>query len=338
MKYIFYIFILSSILSSCSNKGQPNIAQAKSIMLQGKIIESDTDIYITDTDYLQMIGDKIYIYNPIGDYGFIVYDTKKQTFEHFGKKGNGPQEAILYSPFITNSNNDFCCFDISKNKFLYHRKDSLKNAYRELVIKRPGNGLIIEAFNLNDSISLVTGAFNTGICAYLKEGQLLKEFIEPYTKTGDFMNRALKDANVFILSNNKEYLLRIAQNGGFIGLYKTDIANTNIIPLFEKEYFPIEVKPGNNTLSFTSESQYGYISACITNKYIYALYCGKNIDNQNFKGTQIHIYTYTGGLIGNIILDIPLSGITVDDNNKRIYGITAEGEKELCLYTLPDNI
>lgn len=336
MKYLFYILIISCI-SSCSNKGNHNLMQSNSVTLCGEIIKSDSDIYIADTDYLQILDDKIYIYNPVGDFGFIVYDTQNKSYEYLGKKGDGPNEGLLYSPFITTLDKDLCLFDISKNKFLYHKKDSSKVAYKELKVKRPHKGLIIEAFSLNDSISLVTGAFDTGICAFLKNGQLLNEFIEPYTKTGDFMNRALKDANLFMLSNNKEYLLRITQNGGFIGLYKIDIKSTNIIPLFEKEYFPVEVKAGNNALDFTNQSQYGYISACITDKYIYGLYCGQKILNQEFKGNQIHVYNYKGDLINSISLNIALSGISVDNENKRVFGITAEGEKELCMFIIPDN-
>ena len=337
MKQILYFIIIGSIISSCSNKKEPDLSQAKSIELQGEIIKSDSDIFIANTDYLQVLDDKIYIYNPIGDFGFIVYDPKNQTYEYLGRKGNGPKEGILYSPFITTSENELCCFDISKNKFLYHKKDSPKVAYKEIEIKRPTKGLIIEAFSLKDSVCLVTGAFNTGTCALLKDGEILKECIEPYTKTGEFINKAIKDANLFMLSNDKEHLLRITQNGGFIGLYKVDIKNINITPLFEKEYFPVEVKAGNNTLHFTQQARYGYISACITDKYIYGLYCGTKIDDQEFRSNQIHIYNYKGDLINNITLNTALSGIGVDNENKRIFGITAEGEKELCMYIIPDD-
>lgn len=338
MKNLFYILIIGSLVCSCSSKREPDLSQAKSIALQGKIIESDSEIYIADTDFLQIIEDRIYIYNPVGDFGFIVYDSQNKSYEYLGRKGNGPKEGIMYSPFMTSSNNELCLFDISKNKFLFHKKDSSKIAYKELNIKRPNKGLILEAFSLNDSICLVTGAFNTGVCAFLKNGEVIKEFIEPYTEIGDFMNRALKDANLFMLSNNKEYLLRITQNGGFIGLYKIDIESMNITPIFEKEYFPVEVKPGNNSLAFTSQSKYGYISACITDNYIYGLFSGKELDNQNFKGDQIHVYTYDGNLKYNLNLDIPISGITVDNKDKKIFGIKAEGEKELCFYILPNDL
>lgn len=337
MKQFLYLLILGSIISSCSNKREPNLAQAKSITLQGEIIKSDSDIFIADTDYLQILDENVYIYNPIGDFGFIVYDTKNQTYNYLGRKGYGPKESVLYSPFITSSNNEVCCFDISKNKFLYYKKDSSKVAYKEVNIKKPNKGLIIEAFELKDSTYLATGAFNTGICAFLKNGNILKEYIEPYTKPGNFINRALKDANLFMLSNNKEHLLRITQNGGFIGLYKVDIKNTNIVPLFEKEYFPVKVKQNNNALSLTHQSQYGYISACITDNYIYGLYCGTKIVDQEFKSKQIHVYNYNGDLIYNISLDIAVSGICVDNKDKRIFAITAEGEKELCLYILPND-
>ena len=338
MKIILYILIIASTLYSCSNEKGPNLSQALSIAIQGEIIESDSDIFIANTDYLQMIEDKIYIYNSVGEFGFIVYDSQNNKYEYLGRKGNGPKEGILYSPFITSSNNELCLFDTSKNKFLFHKKDSSKVAHREVIIKKPNNSFIIEAFNLNDSVCLVTGAFDTGICAFLKNGEIVNEFIEPYTKTGDFTSRALKDANLFMLSNSKEHLLRITQNGGFIGLYKVDLANMDIITLFKKEYFPVEVKVKNNSLTFTKQSKYGYISACVTDKYIYGLYCGKEIKNQNFKGNQIHVYTYDGNLKYNLNLDIPISGITVDNKDEKIFGIKAEGENELCFYLLPDNL
>ena len=82
MKQILYFIIIGSIISSCSNKKEPDLSQAKSIELQGEIIKSDSDIFIANTDYLQVLDDKIYIYNPIGDFGFIVYDPKNQTYEY----------------------------------------------------------------------------------------------------------------------------------------------------------------------------------------------------------------------------------------------------------------
>lgn len=336
MKKLF-ILITSLILVACSNRDRSDLGTVETICLQGETIESDSEIFIPNSNFLSLEGGKIYVYNPIGDYGFVVFDVQTQEYDYLGKKGNGPSEGVLFSPIITANENDVCCFDITKNSFLYYNAtDTMKIASKEVSVKRPDKGLIIQAFHLNDSIYLATGAFNTGTCAFIKDGNLLQEYIEPYTEIGNFMNRAIKDADLFMLSNDKKHLLRITQNGGFIGLYQLGVEDLDIIPMFEKRYFPIECRLEGDGLAFTSSSRYGYISACVTDKYIYGLYSGKKILDRGFKGNQIHVYTYEGELKYNLEVDILLSGITVDSENDKLYGLTAEGEKELCVFTLPD--
>lgn len=338
MKTLFVLFLTLS-LAACSNLDKLDLGTAETFSLKGEILESDSETFIPNSSSLSLLDEKVYIYNPIGDYGFVVYDVQNQKYDYFGKKGNGPSEGILFSPIITSKGNSVCCFDIRKNSFLhYNISDTKKIAYSEVKAKRPDKGLITQAFQLNDSIYLATGAFNTGTCAFIKDGELLKEFLEPYTGLGDFMNRAIKDADLFMLSNDKKYLLRITQNGGFIGLYQLDVEKNDITPSFEKRYFPIECRLEDGGLAFTSSSRYGYISACLTSKYIYALYSGKKILERGFKGEQIHVYTYDGELKYNLEVDALLSGITVDNKDFKLYGLTAEGEKELCVYTLPNII
>ncbi|WP_455666943.1 BF3164 family lipoprotein [Phocaeicola sp.] len=336
MKNLYLIF-LCCLLSNCTTSTHRDVLKnVETLALHGAYVKNDTSFLFGDTDMLTMINDNVYIYNPIGEYGFIVYNIVYESYTNLGRRGGGPKDGILYSPYLTEVDSSIVCFDISKRMFLYYKSDSLDYAYRVVNLEQNEiKGLALEAFPLNDSISLVTGAYTDGICAFLKNGKLQNVCLEPYTEKGDFVSRAIKDANIFKLSNNKKHLLRITQNGGLIALYSIDIARRNLICEFKKEYFGVECELRGTDLEFTNDAKYGYIDACMSDKYIYGLYSGKTIANANFEGKEVHVYNFKGELLKRMLIDISVSGIAVKNDDKYIYGLTTNGEKEMCYFILP---
>ena len=79
---------------------------------------------------------------------------------------------------------------ISSGESMLDVAKQIKEHYKEFEIKRPTKGLIIEAFNLKDSVCLVTGAFNTGTCALLKNGEILKDEIRTMEVSNNVSNVA----------------------------------------------------------------------------------------------------------------------------------------------------
>lgn len=325
------------MLANCTTSTHKDrFKNIEALALHGEYVRNDTSFLLGDTDMLTMVNDDVYIYNPIGEYGFITYNITNESYTNLGRKGLGPKEGILYSPYLTTMNNSVVCFDLSKRTFLYYKPDSLDFAYKVVNLEQNNfEGLVIEAFPLNDSISLATGAYKDGICAFLKNGKLQNVCLEPYTEEGNFMSRALKDANIFKLSNDKKYLLRITQNGGLIALYSIDIIEKELNCEFKKEYFGVECKQKGDDLEFTNDAKYGYIDACMSDEYIYGLYSGKPMTNANFEGREIHVYDFKGELLRRMSIDIPVSGIAVHNTDKCIYGLATQGEKEMCCFMLP---
>lgn len=346
MKKNFLIFIiLLANLSSCSenNKSESFFRNVKAVTLYGNLVKGDSTVLWGDCNHLSLFHHKLFIYNPKGDFGFVVYDLNSKDYTYFGKVGNGPQEGLLYSPHLSTvkiKDKDYIvCCDIAKRNLLYFHADSLNKFEKSLNIEgnRQNSKLILEAFPLNDSTVLAAGAFNHGVCSFFVNGRNQNEFLEPYTMKGNFINRALKDGAIFKLSDDGKFLLRIVQNGGLISLYEVDNETCGLYPLFEKEYFPVECKDVNGELEFTSDAKYGYINACLSKKYIYGLYVGKELKNENYKSNQIHVYTYDGILCRVINVDKMLSAIVADVDDTILYGIESEGDKNLYEYNLSSN-
>lgn len=299
---------------------------APSREINGKIIiDRDSALLIGRHNSMIVLNNSVYIHDPWGGHFFTKYDINNDTVYRFCRNGQGPREATSASPVMTlvmkENRNYISVFDSFSCKFLLFEEDHINdyiNAQEEFL---KDNSIIFTAFQLNDSIVLAEGVFEKNICMFYKNGIKQKSYLESFTKIGnDDMKRIMKDANVFGLSPNKEFFVRITQNGGLIEAYK--IENMQLNQLFSHNYFDVIC---DRNLSFTNDSRYGYIDMSVSNNKIYGLYDGGLVNRENsFRSNIIHIYDMNGQLLEKLLLNHFVECIGVNNEETQLYAISEE--------------
>ncbi|AKP52930.1 MULTISPECIES: BF3164 family lipoprotein [Cyclobacterium] len=111
-------------------------------------------------------------------------------------------------------------------------------------------------------------------------------------------------------------------------------------PLNHVPGFSIVGKGSGAGLVINEGEPYAYSSACLGNKYIYGLFCGRNREellNSEINSTTVYVFDYEGNSKFELILDRSLQSIAVDEKSGKLYGITTDRDPGLAVFSLPDN-
>ena len=309
-------------LTSCKmvNKDNSFNAPTREVFSE-TIIDEDSNLLMGSRSYISaVINRDVYIFDPWGGYFFTKYDASKNKVYRFCRQGQGPNEVINASFSTTlvtkNDSSYISIFDNYNSKFLFFSTNDVTNNNYVQESSLFEKGMTAEAFPINDSIVIARGVFDNNICMFLKKGLKQATYLEAFTKVGDNTpNKIMKDANRFALSPNKEYLIRIAQNGGLIEGYK--IKNMYLIQLFSHVYFDVIC---DKQLHDTSDSRYGYIDISVSNDKIYGLYDGGLVNRVNtFRSNVIHVYSLEGELLEKLFLDQYVESIGINYENTQLF-------------------
>lgn len=105
------------------------------------------------------------------------------------------------------------------------------------------------------------------------------------------------------------------------------------------EIFPQYVPNENSSTEMLDENLTGFLTASVSNEYIYLLYSGmtKKDKNRNLSA-KIEVYDWGGNMLRTILLDTLLSEFCVNIDNKILYGISMDemDNYDLVLYDISD--
>lgn len=322
-------------MSACTMNNEKDFFIAPSRkLISSTIIDQNSSMLLGRSSSISgVINNVVYVFDPWGDYFYTKYDATKNKAYRFCKKGQGPNEVVNVLSSVSlvgKENGDYISvFDNYYCKFIFFHEDHVEDNNYMQESSLYDRFMIAEAFPLNDSIVIARGVFSKNICMFLKNGREQSVHLESFTKVGDDdVKRILKDANRFALSPNKEYLIRITQNGGLIEGYK--IKNMQLMQQFSHNYFEVIC---DEKLSDTKDSRYGYIDVTVSNDKIYGLYDGGLVNRQNtYRSNIIHVYNIDGDVIEKLLLDQYVESIGVDSENKQIFAKSANSD--LLLFNL----
>ena len=80
-----------------------------------------------------------------------------------------------------------------------------------------------------------------------------------------------------------------------------------------------------------------YIWGCGTGKYVYLLYSGKSFDEAGrfaHQSSQIEVYNWEGEKVKTLLLDIPIQGMVVSEDDKTVYAISMNPEPQIVAFDL----
>jgi hypothetical protein len=88
---------------------------------------------------------------------------------------------------------------------------------------------------------------------------------------------------------------------------------------------------------FTKDTKLSACDIASTDEYIYLLYSGKTLEiNKMVVGDYLLVYDWDGNPVRYYKLDVPLSSMDIDFENKTIYGVAYNPEGMVVKYELPE--
>jgi hypothetical protein len=88
----------------------------------------------------------------------------------------------------------------------------------------------------------------------------------------------------------------------------------------------------------TRRSLVGIIALAVTNEYVFAIYSGKNVEDNGepdaYQGSHLLIYDWDGNPVRQYLLEKPLYAMGYDAAGNTVYGISYDPEGVLIEYKL----
>ena len=348
MKKLNYIFIFLFFVS-CANRPEQEILEAndfeKAIKLNSEKINVPPNLYYV---YQMVLLDSILVtVDTKADKIFGVY--KADNLEFMGsyiKKGRGPLEEINFDAFIQPLfNNTFMYRSLKSIKFLKFNLKLLEFEIQKEILL-PGQLLdFSHPFIVNDSIiagwSVLQQSSKEYQCLNINTRETC-EFGPPYPKIIKDISLKQKasvfskiitvkpDNKLFASAYDKFKMIRIYSKKGEVLKeirFKNDM------------YFSKDILSKNPENINLDKIKLHYQKIKSTNKYVYALYSGKSLNEvsnsiESSFCNEIHVWDWQGKQIAKLILDKNIFSFVVSPRNKYIIGTTLDDIDVLYKYKL----
>lgn len=315
-----------------------NIEDYKVKILNGKIINTEP---LMDPTGLLFHDSLILIRNYQTEFHFDLLNLKDGTISgNFIKKGRGPGEIIYPMNFqIIPENNEFLVYDLNKKNINFYSLDAILQ-------NNPDNfsrSVRIDSAYARYTLSLDDGTY---LCPLIGDKVGYKYFTldanEKFNRFEKLLPDVGKDYPPLVSSNLFNYWIGInATKEKVVLAYDhwdrldiiQDVSTIKEITIKgAKHKIPEYVVSGGNLTLISEKAIFAYCSPCAGEKSFIVLYSGEEVFNKEERKMTLRNYkkalhfNYDGKLIDVFNLNPGVQYITVDWDNKIIYGVNKELE------------
>lgn len=283
---------------------------------------------------------------------FHVVDIERETYLYSkGIDGLGPGEiTMIHSIEDSGDDNKIWAYDFEQRIYSkYDLRNSNKLADEQF--RAPSKThFIVESAWSSDSTLLVTLVDGWEKYQHIDlNGNLLAQFGSWKDNIrGRKLPNGLKeeelDANLvnyvfqgnLIGSAEKEFFIRIGTKVDFIEVINLKSKTSKLIlgPCLELPEFTVGYHLGYQMPNFSHPRTIRYTAGYAGKNSFFVLYLGKesNLISEPDKLNRIFEFDYNGKILNHYQLDFPLIGFTVDEKNKRIYGISIDKDPNIVRF------
>lgn len=95
--------------------------------------------------------------------------------------------------------------------------------------------------------------------------------------------------------------------------------------------------PETRRFFWNDDNESAYWGVEVTNDYVYALFQGRrDFVNPAPRPDRIHVFTWQGEFVRELVLDTPVTTFTVSADNSRLYGFVEEPHPQIAEWRMPD--
>jgi hypothetical protein len=317
----------------------------KEISIEKKMPTDSLSVFLGMPIAMNLHDEKLFVVDFYGEDGMLkVIDVRlDSSLFSIAKRGEGPNEYLSISNidiFMESDQVMLALFDPSTKKYRqYSYEDLLANKSETLPFTNravKSDSFITEFFKI-DSTYISTGVFDVVKFALYDDSLTFVKNActyrpKPSPSIPDRIH-AMANHGTSALSPDRKIIGNVVYIAGVINVF--DVNKQAITPLWDYVIKEIDYSiEANNRI--VNNQVYGYLSLSITDKYVFALYSGRN-DNPNEStsyGNEIHLFDYQGNLLKKIDIQRDLLRICMDEKGKKMYAITHSPEPKILIYDM----
>jgi hypothetical protein len=342
-KKIYTLFFIILFFNCKDNNDEfvDTFNQTETVKLTSQSVDLEkTDLFFSHMFEMKYIDDLIIINDPSQSYTMKIVNLKDKKIKNFLKRGRGPNEMPSQSNYFSIDNKNHVLYVTDGFSYYTYSIENLKSEnYTPDLIFKPNfkdYGFIGATAFCNGY--LVGGLFNKKFGAYNLKSKTLIEKSEylnsesPLLSQSMFYSHPIKNSICSFQSKSAVMaILNIEKNDLKIRNFSWWVSEGEQI----KEVDKISFRPKKGAKN-------GFITADVTNKYIYSLYGGKAINTSSLKeltysflSKYVYVFDWDGKPVKRYELDEEVRSITVDEKNNILYAASYFGdEPHLIKYNL----
>lgn len=335
--------ILLLLASGCATVPEDEFVhsfeQTKTIELQSQPVKLKNDNPFLSYMFEMIYSDSLLFINefPDPEYCMKIVDLRNKTIRNFAKKGKGPNEmqaqACEFSMDYLNRN----LYVTDHSNYYIYPIDSILN-YKDIHLSdfpfRPEEASFLKTTYCNGYIvgNTITSRFafyhiSTKVCA----GKY-PYAIGPLVDQAKFYSHPYKNIVAYFNSQSATMGLLHIEN--------------ETITMKEHSWWKSKGKEiSNGKFRGTiqgKDAKNGFITATVSEKYVYSLYSGKIFDHRSietltkaFFSRYVYVHDWEGNPVKRFKLDQEVRSIAIDDKNNTLYAASFEGgEPHIIKYQL----
>lgn len=290
--------------------------------------------------------DRIAVLDSRGEFALQVFDSKGNRLAVAGREGAGPGEFVSPRSIFERPGHPGAVwlYDSRLNRLTAYDLSELDSAeIRPTGILQLETELVMESPRWLDSTSLV--ALNTMFQPAEGRFMIFASNGAPQTSMGEpppgadgvpaFIRQQAYGGEIAVHPDGSRFILA-SNNAGRLELFTAEGSRSVFATPdpFDPDYRPA---PDGINMFRGPKFRFGYIDVDAASERVYALFSGKRFHDHPqtaYTGNQVHVFDWDGSLLRVLMLDADLFAITVDDEERQLYGTRLDPYPQLMSYPL----
>ena len=287
---------------------------------------SDSILFVTDSNNEKML------------YAF--HATSGKEIGGYLTRGQGPNEYLSISS-LGRWRDGMYLYDVNKREMA---EIEFKDSIRIIPRMSFGRDLHPTFVPLNDDIFIASGYYPEGRFCLIKDFGKQKEYIMEYPlrdeaekEVTNFAKSQAYSGGLVVHPSGTSFMAYVGK-ADMLSFYKYNDGSVQIIKEIYKTYPDYKYdKENKRYLAISRHNPFTYLWGCGTGKYVYLLYSGKSYaeaGERAFLSSQIDVYNWSGEKVKTLLLDIPIQGMTVSEDDSTMYAIALNPEPQIVAFDL----
>lgn len=338
MQYFWLlIFVIVYFCSSCDRKGE-----GRHILNCNHRVLVHSDSCILGRPYQIALSDSIVLIADSNNEKML-YAFHAKSGKEIGRyltRGQGPNEYLSISS-IGRWKDGMYLYDVNKR---VTSEIICKDSIRIVPTMNLGKDLHPTFVPLADDTFIASGYYQEGRFCLLTDSGRRKEYLMEYPSRDEeektIANQAKSQAysGGIVACPSGNVFMAYTSKADMLSFYGYENGNIQVIKEIYKTYPDYHYDSKNKRyLAISRKNPFTYIWGCGTSKYVYLMYSGKSYDEAGdfaHRTSQIEVYNWRGIKEKTLLLDIPILGMAVSEDDSTMYAISMNPEPQIVAFDL----